>query len=149
MACKYNDSITPNVKESIEDMSNSLNITKPRSYGTSASSDRCSSVLFSSANPRIKVHHVELTDTLQGLSIKYNVSVSSLDILLKINPHFILGLINYFINPISHIFFQHNIQLIRYIIVYPCPVSDLADKISKHVNFKKLFVKCFLTQYFD
>ena len=73
MAAKFTAKILPFDKfERIEDMSNSLNHTKPKTYGTS-SDDNNKSHFFNSQ--RCILHRVEMSDTLIGLAIKYNVTV--------------------------------------------------------------------------
>ena len=76
MAAKCTFNILPVDKiERIEDMSNSLNHTKPKTYGTS--SDDNSKSHFDKSQ-RCILHRVEMSDTLIGLAIKYNVTVRSI-----------------------------------------------------------------------
>ena len=74
MVAKYIAKILP-VDDFVrgEDMSNSLNHTKPKTYGTSSDDNKKSLFLNSQ---RFILHRVEMSDTLIGLAIKYNVTVS-------------------------------------------------------------------------
>ena len=54
------------------DMSNSLNISKPKTYGTSADAMRNHEF----GDCRYILHEVSMTDTLMKLAIKYNVTVN-------------------------------------------------------------------------